>query len=155
MKPAEKLVTLLATGCYTGYFPFAPATFSTLVLGIPVCLLVSRLSIYWYALLLLLITVLAVRLSDTAEKIFQKKDCSSIVIDELAGFLITMFMVQPGFITVMLGFFLFRFFDIVKPPPANFFNKRKRGGLDVVLDDVFAGIYANLVLQGAVYFLRQ
>jgi phosphatidylglycerophosphatase A len=153
MRSEGKLVSLLATGLYTGYFPFAPATFSTLVLGIPTYLLLFRLNIYWYGFLLLPLIVLAVPISDTAEKIFQKKDCSYIVIDELAGFLITMFMVQPGFITVTLGFFLFRFFDIVKPPPANFFNTRKKGGLDVVLDDVFAGIYANLVLQGAVYFL--
>lgn len=155
MKQAGKISTLLATGLYTGYFPFAPATFSTLVLGIPVYLLVSRLTPYWYGFLLLPLTAAAVRLSDTAEKTFQKKDCSFIVIDELAGFLITMFMVPCSVITITLGFFLFRFFDIVKPPPANFFNTRKKGGLDVVLDDVFAGIYANLVLQGTVYFLLQ
>jgi len=153
MKPEGKLVTLLATGLYTGYFPFAPATFSTLVLGIPTYLLLSRLSIYWYGFLLLPLIVLAVRLSDTAEKIFQKKDCSFIVIDELAGFLITMFMVPRSVITVTLGFFLFRFFDIVKPPPANIFNERKKGGFDVVMDDVFAGIYANLVLQLAAHYL--
>jgi phosphatidylglycerophosphatase A len=153
MKQAGKISTLLATGLYTGYFPFAPATFSTLVLGIPLYLLVSRLNFYWYGFLLLPFTMVAVRLSDTAEKIFQKKDCSFIVIDELAGFLITMFMVPQSITTVILGFFLFRFFDIVKPPPANFFNKRKKGGFDVVLDDVFAGIYANLVLQGAAHFL--
>jgi phosphatidylglycerophosphatase A len=153
MKPGGTTVTLLATGLYTGYFPFAPATFSTLVLGIPTYLLLSLLNHYWYGFLLFPLTVFAVRLSDSAEKIFQRKDCSLIVIDELAGFLITMFMVPRGITTVILGFFLFRFFDIVKPPPASFFNKRKKGGLDVVLDDVFAGIYANLVLQGAVHFL--
>lgn len=152
MKPEGKIVTICATGFYTGYFPFAPATFSTLVLGIPVYLLFSRLSISWYGFLLLLLSALAVWLSDRAETIFQKKDCSFIVVDELAGFLITMFMVPTGLITVTLGFFLFRFFDIIKPPPANIFNNRKKGGLDVVLDDVFAGIYANLVLQCAVYF---
>ncbi len=152
MKPGERIVALFATGFYTGYFPFAPATFSTLVLGIPFYLLCSRLSIYWYVILLLSLIVLAVELSDRAEKIFGKMDCGFIVIDELAGFLITMFMVPPGLITVTLGFFLFRFFDIVKPPPANFFNKRKKGGFDVVMDDVFAGIYANLVLQLAAHF---
>ena len=152
MKPGERIVALFATGFYTGYFPFAPATFSTLVLGIPFYLLCSGLSIFWYVILLLPLIVLAVELSDRAEKIFGKMDCSFIVIDELTGFLITMFMVPPGLITVTLGFFLFRFFDIVKPPPANFFNKRKKGGFDVVMDDVCAGIYANLVLQGAVYF---
>jgi len=152
MKPAERILALFATGFYTGHFPFAPATFSTLVLGIPVYLLCSLLSTYWYVILLLSLIVLAVELSDRAERFFGKLDCSYIVIDELAGFLITMFMVSPGLITITLGFFLFRFFDVFKPPPANFFNKRKKGGYDVVMDDVFAGIYANLVLQGAVYF---
>ena len=111
MKPGERIVALFATGFYTGYFPFAPATFSTLVLGIPFYLLCSRLSIYWYVILLLSLIVLAVELSDRAEKFFGKIDCGFIVIDELAGFLITMFMVPPGLITVTLGFFLFRFFD--------------------------------------------
>jgi len=152
MKPVERIVTLFATGFYTGYFPFASATFSTLVLGIPFYLLCSGLSIYWYVILLLPLILLAVELSDRAEKFFGKIDCGFIVIDELAGFLITMFMVPPGLITVTLGFFLFRFFDIVKPPPANFFNKRKKGGFDVVMDDVCAGIYANLVLQLAAHF---
>jgi phosphatidylglycerophosphatase A len=153
MKPGGTIVTLAATGLYTGYFPFAPATFSTLVLGIPAFLLFSGLSTYWYVILLLSLIVPAVELADRAEQIFGKTDCSYIVIDELVGFLITMFMVPPGLITVALGFFLFRFFDIVKPPPANIFNKRKKGGLDVVMDDVFAGIYASLVLHGTLYFL--
>ncbi|MBW1854311.1 MAG: phosphatidylglycerophosphatase A, partial [Deltaproteobacteria bacterium] len=92
-------------------------------------------------------------LSDKSEKIFQKKDCSYIVIDELVGFLITMFLVPFGWINIALGFFFFRFFDIIKPPPANFFNNRKKGGLDVVLDDVIAGIYSNLLLQVVRYCL--
>ena len=86
-------------------------------------------------------------LSDKSEEIFQKKDCSFIVIDELVGFLITMFLIPLDWIFLTMGFFFFRFFDIVKPPPANFFNNRKKGGLDVVMDDVIAGIYANLALH--------
>ena len=69
------------------------------------------------------------------------------MIDELVGFLITMFLVPATWVYVVLGFLFFRFFDIVKPPPANIFNNRKRGGLDVVLDDVIAGIYACVVLH--------
>jgi phosphatidylglycerophosphatase A len=147
MTRGEKIITLLSTGFYTGYFPFAPATFSTLTLGIACYLLMCSLNPYVYALLTLIIYFLAVWLSDKSETIFKKKDASFIVIDELVGFLITMFLVPLTWVTVALGFFLFRFFDIVKPPPANIFNNRKKGGLDVVLDDVIAGLYSCIVLH--------
>lgn len=147
MKTGEKITILFSTGCYTGYFPIAPATFSTLTLGVAVYLLLSRLNPSIYAVLTLILFFAAIRLSDKSEKIFQKKDCSHIVIDELVGFLITMFLVPFEWMYLAMGFFFFRFFDIIKPPPANIFNKRSKGGLDVVLDDVVAGIYANLLLQ--------
>lgn len=147
MTRGEKIITLLSTGFYTGYFPFAPATFSTLTLGIPCYVLMTRLNPYLYALTTFTLYFLAVWLSDKSETIFKKKDASFIVIDELVGFLITMFLVPLSWVTVVLGFFLFRFFDIVKPPPANIFNNRKKGGLDVVMDDVFAGIYSCIALH--------
>ena len=114
MKRGEKIITLFSTGLYTGYFPIAPATFSTLTLGVACYLLISRFNPYLYALLTLIIFFLAVWLSDTAEKIFQKKDCSFIVIDELVGFLITMFLVPLNWILLTLGFFFFRFLPLGK-----------------------------------------
>jgi phosphatidylglycerophosphatase A len=153
MKKGDKIITLFSTGFYTGYFPIAPATFSTLTLGIAVYLLISHLNAYLYGLITLILLFIAIWLSDKSEKIFNKKDCSHIVIDELVGFLITMFLLPFNWLYIVLGFFIFRFFDIVKPPPANFFNNRKKGGLDVVLDDVIAGIYSNLSLQVLHYWL--
>ncbi len=153
MKKGDKIITLFSTGFYTGYFPIAPATFSTLTLGIAVYLLISHLNPYLYGLLTLILIFIAIWLSDKSEKIFNKKDCGHIVIDELVGFLITMFLLPFNWLYIVLGFFIFRFFDIVKPPPANFFNNRKKGGLDVVLDDVIAGIYSNLSLQVLHYWL--
>ena len=147
MKRGEKIITLFSTGLYTGYFPIAPATFSTLTLGIACYLLLYRFNPYLYALLTCIIFFCAVWLSDISEEIFQKKDCSFIDIDELVGFLITMFLIPLDWVLLTMGFFFFRFFDIVKPPPANFFNNRKKGGLDVVMDDVIAGIYSNLALH--------
>ncbi len=147
MKTGDKIITLFSTGLYTGYFPFASATFSTLTLGIATYLLLSNLNPYAYAALTVILFFLAVWLSDKSEKIFKKKDSGYIVIDELVGFLITMFLVPFHWTYLVMGFFFFRFFDIIKPPPANFFNNRKKGGLDVVLDDVIAGIYSNLLLQ--------
>jgi len=152
MKTGDKIITLFSTGFYTGYFPIAPATFSTLTLGVVFYLLISHLNTYLYGLITLILFFLAVWLSDKSEKIFNKKDCGYIVIDELVGFLVTMFLLPFSWMNIVLGFFFFRFFDIVKLPPANYFNNRKKGGLDVVLDDVIAGIYSNLLLQ-VVYYL--
>ena len=153
MKTGEKIITLFSTGFYTGYFPIAPATFSTLTLGVALYLLISRFNPYIYGLISLILFLSAIWLSEKSEKIFHKKDCSYIVIDELVGFLITMFLVPFKWIYLAMGFFFFRFFDIIKPPPANIVNKRQKGGLDVVLDDVIAGIYSNLLLQIVHYCL--
>lgn len=147
MKTGDKIITLFSTGLYTGYFPIAPATFSTLTLGVVSYRLLSYLHVYLYGLITLILFFLAVWLSDESERIFRKTDCRYIVIDELVGFLITMFLLPFNWMNLVLGFLFFRFFDIVKPPPANYFNNRKKGGLDVVLDDAIAGIYANLLLQ--------
>lgn len=147
MKTGDKIITLFSTGLYTGYFPIAPATFSTLTLGVVSYRLLSYLHVYLYGLITLILFFLAVWLSDESERIFGKTDCRYIVIDELVGFLITMFLLPFNWMNLVLGFLFFRFFDIVKPPPANYFNNRKKGGLDVVLDDAIAGIYANLLLQ--------
>ena len=147
MKKGEKMIALLSTGFYTGYFPFAPATFSTLTLGVATYFLLSHLNSYIYAVITLALFFAAIGLSDKSENIFKKQDCSYIVIDELVGFLITMCLIPFTWTYLATGFILFRFFDIIKPPPAHFFNRRKRGGLDVVLDDVIAGVYSNLVLQ--------
>lgn len=153
MKAGEKIITLFSTGFYTGYFPIAPATFSTLTLGVALYLLISRFNSYIYGLITLIFFFSAIWLSDKSEKIFHKKDCSYIVIDELVGFLITMFLVPFKWIYLVMGFLFFRFFDIIKPPPANIINKRRKGGLDVVLDDVIAGIYSNLLLQVLHHFI--
>lgn len=99
-----------------------------------------------YLLSALALTFLAIYVSQEAEKIFRKKDAPQIVIDEITGFLWTMFLVTPSVLHVMLGFIFFRVFDIIKPFPARLFQNRLPGGYGIVLDDVVAGIYANLLL---------
>jgi phosphatidylglycerophosphatase A len=142
----EKLAIFISTGVYTGYFPFAPGTIGTLV-AIPLVLLLSFFSQLTYGSATLVIFLIGVWSSGKAELIFQRKDAPPIVIDEIVGFLITMFYLPKGLKYIILGFFLFRFFDIVKPYPANFMNEQVKGGWGVVLDDVFAGIYANISIQ--------
>lgn len=85
-------------------------------------------------------------MSGKASELFGKSDPGQIVIDEVCGYLITMFLISPSLRNIILGFLLFRIFDIVKPPPIKRLE-RLRGGFGIVSDDVMAGIYANLILQ--------
>lgn len=142
---SEKFIKALATGFGSGFAPFAPGTAGTVV-AIPVYLIFSPLSWPLYLLSALALTFLAVYASQEAEKIFRKKDAPQIVIDEIAGFMWTMFLVAPTGLHILLGFVLFRLFDILKPFPARFFQNRLQGGYGIVLDDVAAGIYANISL---------
>lgn len=89
---------------------------------------------------------LAIYVSGEAENLFRKKDAPQIVIDEIAGFQFTMFLITPTVWHILCGFLLFRFFDILKPFPAGYCQKRLSGGYGVVMDDVAAGIYANISL---------
>ncbi len=143
----ERFVRMTATGLGSGYVPVAPGTAGTLV-AIPVYLLLVRLPWPLYLLTVAAWTVLAVYVSGAAEVLFGRKDDPRIVIDEICGFLIAMCCVAPTVVHVAAGFALFRAFDIVKPFPAGFFQRRLPGGCGVVMDDVAAGIYANLALQG-------
>ena len=146
----NRFIILLASGFGAGYCPVAPGTAGTLV-AIPVYLLFSRIPFPLYELTLLTFFFLASWISDRAEKDWGRKDHPRIVIDEIMGFLITMLWVPKTILFIILGFFLFRFFDIVKPPPIRLAEKA-RGGYGVVLDDVLAGIYANIILQIISYF---
>jgi len=81
------------------------------------------------------------------------QDHGGIVWDEIVGFLITMTMVPPDWRFVLLGFILFRLFDIWKPWPISWLDSKVSGGLGIMLDDVLAGIYALIILQIIVYLL--
>ena len=145
----NKTVIFVATGAYSGYSPFAPGTAGTLA-AIPLYLLLSNLSPLYYAAIVLLLLPLSFWSSGAAEGHFGTKDSKQIVIDEIMGFLFTMFMIPAGWIYVAAGFFLFRFFDITKIYPINLCEKFK-GGVGVVMDDVLAGIFSNIALQLLIY----
>lgn len=139
----------MATGCYAGYAPVAPGTFGTLV-AIPLCYLLSRLGLVHGILFLGLFTGFAVWMSGEAEKVFKKKDSSLIVIDEIAGLLVTLFLIPWNVKSVVIGFFLFRLMDIAKPFPIRRLETKLPGGWGVVGDDILAGIYANVALRLAI-----
>ena len=141
----NRFFLLLASGFGAGYSPVAPGTVGTLV-AIPIYLILSRIPFPIYELTLLAFFFLSSWISDRAQNYWGRKDHPRIVIDEILGFLVTMLWVPKTALLIILGFFLFRFFDIVKPPPIRLAEKAK-GGYGVVLDDVLAGVYANIVLE--------
>ncbi len=134
-----------ATGFGVGFSPIVPGTMGTLV-AIPVYYFLSSISFPLYELTLLSFFFFSSWISAQAEQYWCKKDDRRIVIDEIMGFLITMLWVPKGFSLILLGFLLFRFFDIVKPFPIRRLERAK-SGYGVVLDDVLAGIYSNIALH--------
>jgi len=123
----------------------APGTAGTLG-AIPLFyLMVSYLTELQYSIVLLLITAVAIAVSFEAEKIYNRKDPGEVVIDEVVGFIVTMAFIAPTIINVLLFFFLFRAFDIIKPFPCRRLESL-RGGYGIVMDDVAAGVWANVFL---------
>ena len=151
MQKKETLIKLSAAGFGIGFVPFAPGTAGTLA-GIPLFFIFSFLPWYGYLFFVACFTGAAVYLAGAAEVLFGKKDPPCIVIDEIAGFLWTMLMVSPTLAHVLLGFILFRFFDIIKPFPVRSLQDKLPGGYGVVGDDVMAGIYGNLVIQVVIHY---
>jgi phosphatidylglycerophosphatase A len=142
----KHFILLLATGFGVGYSPIAPGTLGTLV-AILIYYFLSEISPPLYEITLIGFFFLSVWVSENAERFFRKKDDQRIVIDEIIGFLTTMLWVPKTIRFVIIGFFLFRFFDILKPFPIRRLEKGFKGGFGVVLDDVVAGVYANIVLR--------
>ena len=138
-------ILVLATGFGVGYSPIAPGTLGTLI-AIPVYYFLSNIRSPLYEITLIGFFFLSVWVSQTAEIFFGKRDDQRIVIDEVMGFLITMLWIPRTIPFVIAGFFLFRFFDIVKLPPIRLLERVKKG-YGVVLDDVLAGVYSNIILQ--------
>lgn len=144
-----RTITLfISQGAFFGRFPVAPGTVGTLV-GVILYWWMRGLSPIGYGVLLLLIILIGTWAADRSEVLLGRKDSPSIVIDEIAGYLVAMFLVPAGTGYAAAGFFLFRLFDIMKPYPLKQFEKAP-GGLGVMLDDLGAGIYTNLMLQAAV-----
>ncbi|MFB3885621.1 MAG: phosphatidylglycerophosphatase A [Thermodesulfobacteriota bacterium] len=138
-------IRLLATGFGVGYSPMAPGTVGTL-LAIPMYYFLSAIPFPLYELTLVTFFFLSSWISGQAQTLWARGDDPRIVIDEMMGFFITMLWVPKATLFIILGFFLFRVFDILKPPPIRLIERAK-GGWGVVLDDVLAGVYANIVLQ--------
>ncbi len=143
----DQIVLFLATTGYAGYIPYAPGTFATLVIAVPIYFAFALLPHPFYVYALFVFFWLACYISHKAETILQEKDSSRIVIDEVVGYLTALVYLPNNWLIILLAFVLFRFFDILKIYPVNLIERKVPGGLGVVLDDVMAGVYANICLQ--------
>jgi len=143
---------LLACGLGSGAARFAPGTFGTLV-AIPLYWFMQPLSVTYYAILTIVLFIIGVGLCGYAAKKLGVHDHPGIVWDEVVGYLITMFMAPAGVTWIIAGFLLFRLFDIWKPWPINYLDRKVSGGFGIMIDDVLAGIYAACLLQLLVFLL--
>jgi phosphatidylglycerophosphatase A len=142
----------IAFGLGSGAMPVAPGTFGTL-LAIPFYLWLAYLPLPYYLLTLLILTIAAIFLCDRVSREINVHDHPGMVIDEFIGYWVTMIAAPKGWMWIIAGFVLFRFFDIVKPPPIGFIDRHVMGGLGIILDDVVAGLCAFVLLQLAAFFL--
>ncbi len=134
----------MATLGFLGYIPFAPGTAGTAAGFLLVLLL--KPDVVNLSILTALILIIGTLTAHNAEKLLGK-DSSHIVIDELCGYLISVIFVPMTIGYLVAAFILFRFFDILKPPSIRAIERNVPGGAGIMLDDVLAGIYANVCLQ--------
>jgi len=147
----KKFILAIATGFGTGYSPAASGTVGSF-LAMLIYWFVFPTNPAWVAVIALAVTAISVYTGGEAEKIFNSRDDSRIVIDEFAGFYVSVLFLPKTVIFTIAAFLLFRLFDVIKPFFVN--NVQNwRGGWGVTFDDVFAGIFANLILQAVHYFL--
>lgn len=128
-----------------GYLPFAPGTWGSAVAA--VFILFVPLPVSVQVLLALGVFIVGIFAAGAAEEVTGEHDSGHIIIDELAGMLVSVLFLPQGAVWVFAAFVLFRAFDILKPYPIRQVESSLKGGTGVMMDDILAGIAANLVLQ--------
>ena len=142
-------VLFLAFGFGSGLAKKAPGTFGT-VAAIPVYWLFVQSGFLFYSVLTVIVTVTGIWICGIAAEKLDEHDFGGIVWDEIAGYLITMWLVPFSWQAAALGFVLFRIFDILKPWPIKWIDQKVHGGLGIMLDDVLAAVFAGALLVLAV-----
>jgi len=139
------LSVIVASVFYTGYIPFAPGTFGTFVSAVFVFLLKPEKDLLLF--IFGVVFFFGIFTSEEAERRLNERDSRHIVIDEFGGYLVSIYGHNLSLSTLFFAFFLFRFFDIIKPFPIKLIERRLHGGFAIMLDDVIAGLMANLCLH--------
>ena len=143
----DKFVRMFSTWFYVGNVPGAPGTVASAVAALMAVIL--RPNIFLYVLVLLVVAILGFQICGRMEKILGRKDPGCIVIDEVVGIMIAFFLLPLSLPVVFTAFFLFRAFDMFKIYPVNKFEELK-GSTGVMMDDIVAGVYTNMVMHCAV-----
>jgi phosphatidylglycerophosphatase A len=145
------ILKLIGTSLYTGYIPIGPGTFSSL-LAIPLIVLLSK-NTNIYLFVTIIVSIIGIISATHLGKAWKKKDDQRITIDEFAGMMVTLLFIKTTWWILIIGFILFRFFDIIKPL---FIRSVERapGGYGVMLDDIVSGIFANLCLRLILLIVR-
>jgi phosphatidylglycerophosphatase A len=141
-----RLAVFLATVAYCGYAPIAPGTFGAAAGLVVYGLVWATGSPAIEVALIVAVSAVGVWSASLAERHFGGTDPGPVVIDEVLGMLVTLAFIPVGWSGAVAGFFLFRVFDVIKPYPANRFE-RLHGGLGIMADDAMAGVYGNLCLR--------
>src|SRR5262249_47160549 len=143
------IIIFVASGAYSGFVPAAPGTAGSIV-----GLALARAALPWArAHWLAASAVFAVLFAggcwggERAPQIFRQPGSPRVVLGGSMGLLVPIFFNPLDWIHLLIGFVLFRLFDIVKVPPASFFDRNLRGGSGVMLDDLAAAVYANIALR--------
>jgi len=145
-----RLGVILATVRGAGFFPIAPGTVGSAV-GVGVYLLTRHWLWAWQLGLLAAIILIGVWASGVTAAALNREDPGPVVIDEVAGQLVTLFLTGVGPTGAIIGFFVFRIFDIIKPWPARQLEDLP-GGVGIVADDVMAGVYGWVVVTGILWW---
>jgi phosphatidylglycerophosphatase A len=146
----QKTILFLATGGLIGYSPIAPGTFGSLA-ALPLCWFISLSGVKPALVLVPALVVASTWIAHAAEKIELQKDPKQVVVDEICGMAVTLFALPFTPVFILSGFALFRVFDILKPFPIRWVDKKVPGGLGIMLDDILAGVFANALLRLGLY----
>ncbi|MFA5858319.1 MAG: phosphatidylglycerophosphatase A [Elusimicrobiota bacterium] len=151
---AVVLANIVSTFFGVGYTGFikgrGQGTVASFVAMVVLFLLHRKINTYTEAGILVVFIIIAIITSGITEKFYGVKDDPRVVIDEVVGCLVTMFLLPKSIIFLTAGFILFRVFDILKPFPAKL-SQNLSGGIGIVVDDIIAGIYANVVIYISAY----
>ena len=142
-----KIIDFILTGFYSGKIKFMPGTFGTL-LAVPIFIYLFNNTLLINILMLLILFLSSLLLLNYSYKnnLFNNIDDKSIVIDEIIGYLSFMIFFDINITNIIIGFLLFRFFDILKPFPISYVDKKIKNSFGVIFDDLLAGLFSGMLL---------
>jgi phosphatidylglycerophosphatase A len=147
----RNFIIIFTSFFYTGYLPKGSGTFATFCFLPIYYFLFRNLSPVFYLMITIMLFFMGIWASNYAVVIFKSDDPHKVVIDEIVGFLITMFLIPYTFKRMIVGFFVARVLDIIKPWPA-YQSQKLRAGNGIMADDAISGVYGNILMWIMIFF---